>query len=122
MNAGGLVEPPLYADRFPPGAIENYLAEEWIVASNITVGSSRAPRSNFIASAEQSFLDELAEELGKDPIDFRLEMLKRAKENPVGKNNDYDPERYAGVLKLVREKAIWKGIGIRNYQDVILEV
>lgn len=122
MNAGGLVEPPLYADRFPAGAIENYLAEEWIVASNITVGSFRAPRSNFIAVAEESFLDEIAEAIGKDLIDFRLEMLKRAKENPVGKNNDYDPERYAGVLKLVREKAIWKGIGIRNYLDVILEV
>jgi hypothetical protein len=23
--------------------------------------------------------------MGKDPIDFRLELLKRAKENPVGK-------------------------------------
>ncbi|TDQ19458.1 isoquinoline 1-oxidoreductase beta subunit [Algoriphagus boseongensis] len=107
VNAGGLVEPPLYADRFPAGAVENYLAEEWTVASNITVGSFRAPRSNFIAAAEQSFLDEVAEAAGKDPIDFRLELLKKAKENPVGERNDYDPDRYAGVLELVKSKSIW---------------
>ncbi|TVP50220.1 MAG: xanthine dehydrogenase family protein molybdopterin-binding subunit [Mongoliibacter sp.] len=107
VNAGGLVEPPIYPDRFPAGAVENYWVEEWTVSSNITVGSFRAPRSNFIAAAEQSFLDEIAEEIGKDPIDFRLELLKRAKENPVGENNDYDPERYAGVLELVKAKSKW---------------
>lgn len=107
VNAGGLVEPPLYADRFPAGAVENYLAEDWTVPSNITVGSFRAPRSNFIAAAEQSFLDEIAEEVGKDPIDFRLELLKKAKENPVGENNDYDSDRYAGVLELVKSKSNW---------------
>jgi isoquinoline 1-oxidoreductase beta subunit len=60
-----------------------------------------------MAAAEQSFLDELAEVMGKDPIDFRLELLKRAKENPVGKNNDYNADRYAEVLKLVRDKSGW---------------
>jgi len=45
--------------------------------------------------------------MGKDPIDFRLELLKRAKENPVGKSNEYDADRYAGVLKLVKEKSGW---------------
>jgi isoquinoline 1-oxidoreductase subunit beta len=107
LNAGGLVEPPTYPNRFPAGAIDNYLAEEWIVPSNITVGSFRAPRSNFIAAAEQSFLDEVAEAMGKDPIDFRLELLEKARQNPVGENNDYDPDRYAGVLKLVKEKSNW---------------
>lgn len=107
VNAGGLVEPPSYPDRFPAGAIENYLAEEWTVASNITVGSFRAPRSNFIAAAEQSFLDEIAEAVGKDPIDFRLALLEKAKQNPVGENNDYDPDRYAGVLQLLKEKSNW---------------
>lgn len=105
--AGGIPESPLAANRFPAGAIDNYLAEEWSLDSNITVGAFRAPRSNFIAGAEQSFLDELAEEIGKDPIDFRLELLERAKTDPVGENNDYEAERYAGVLKLVRETSNW---------------
>ena len=33
--------------------------------------------------------------------------MSEQKNNPVGKDNDYDPERYAGVLKLVREKSNW---------------
>ncbi|MEX2594947.1 MAG: molybdopterin cofactor-binding domain-containing protein [Anditalea sp.] len=107
VKAGGIPETPIAPNRFPAGAVDNYRAEGWEIESNITIGAFRAPRSNFIAGAEQSFLDELAEEMGKDPIDFRLELLDRAKKNPVGNNNDYDPERYAGVLELVREKSGW---------------
>jgi isoquinoline 1-oxidoreductase subunit beta len=107
VKAGGIPETPIHPDRFPAGAIDNYLAEGWEIESNITIGAFRAPRSNFIAGAEQSFLDELAEEMGKDPIAFRLELLNRARSNPVGKNNDYDAARYAGVLELVREKSAW---------------
>ena len=107
VNAGGIPESPLYPDRFPAGAVDNYLAEDWTFESNITVGSFRAPRSNFMAAVEQSFLDEVAELAGKDPIEFRLELLERAAKDPVGEGNDYDPERYAGVLKLVREKSNW---------------
>lgn len=107
VKAGGIPESPLHANRFPAGALDNYLAESWEIPSNITIGAFRAPRSNFIAAAEQSFLDELAEEMGKDPIEFRLELLKRAETNPVGERNDYDAKRYAGVLELVREKSNW---------------
>lgn len=107
IKAGGIPESPLFANRFPAGALDHYLAEEWAIDSNITIGAFRAPRSNFMAGAEQSFLDEVAEAAGKDPIEFRLDLLKRAKENPVGEQNDYDAERYAGVLKLVREKSGW---------------
>ena len=107
VKAGGIPENSIHPNRFPAGAIDNYLAEGWKIESNITIGAFRAPGSNFMASAEQSFMDELAEEMGKDPIEFRLELLDRAKRNPVGKNNDYDAERYAGVIKLVKEKSKW---------------
>jgi len=108
IKGGGIPENAIHADRFPAGAFDNYLAEGWQIPSNITIGAFRAPRSNFIASAEQSFLDELAELIGKDPIDYRIELLKRAKTNPVGKNNDYDADRYIGVLELVKEKSNWR--------------
>lgn len=115
IKGGGIPEHAIHANRFPAGAVDNYLAESWEIPSNITVGAFRAPRSNFNAAAEQCFLDELAEVMGKDPIDFRLELLQQAKEKPVGKNNEYDADRYAGVLKLVREKSGWNGAEHKKY-------
>jgi len=111
MKGGGIPEGPIgfSQNRFPAGAVDNYLAEEWKIDSNITIGAFRAPRSNFLGGAEQSFMDEVAELAGKDPIAFRLELFERAKKNPVGKNNDYDADRYAGVIKLVKEKSNWDG-------------
>jgi isoquinoline 1-oxidoreductase beta subunit len=107
VRAGGIPESPIAANRFPAGAVNNYLAEEWALESNVTVGAFRAPRSNFIAGAEQSFLDEVAEAMEKDPIEFRLQLLERAINDPVGENNDYVASRYAGVLELVRDKSGW---------------
>jgi isoquinoline 1-oxidoreductase beta subunit len=103
----GIHGSPLFPNRFPAGTLDNYMAENINVDSNISTGAWRAPRSNFIAGAEQSFIDEVAEAAGKDPIDFRLELFDRAINNPVGEKNDYDPVRYAGVLKLVKEKSNW---------------
>ena len=102
---------PVFANRFPAGSVDNYLAENISLDSNISTGAWRAPRSNFIAGAEQAFLDEVAEAAGKDPIAFRLELFDRAIESPVGENNDYDAERYAGVIKLARDKSGWSGTG-----------
>ena len=107
VKAGGIPESPLFADRFPAGAVDHYLAEEWSIDSNITIGAFRAPRSNFIAGVEQSFLDEVAETMGQDPIAFRLALLERARTSPVGERNDYDAARYAGVLELVRNRSGW---------------
>ena len=107
IHGTGIHESPVYENRFPAGAIPNYLVEKMSIDSNISTGAWRAPRSNFIAGAEQSFLDEVAEAAGKDPIDFRLELFDRAIKNPIGTDNDYDPQRYAGVLKLVRDKSNW---------------
>ena len=118
VKAGGIPETPLFANRFPAGAVDNYLAESWEINSNITVGAFRAPRSNFMAGVENSFLDEVAEVAGKDPIQFRLDLLLRAKDNPVGDNNDYEAERYAGVLKLVRDKSNWQNNIDGKYRGV----
>ncbi len=107
VRAGGIPESPLAANRFPAGAYDNYLAESYTVKSNVTTGAFRAPRSNFIAAAEQSFLDELAEAIGKDPVDYRLELFDRAIKDPVGDRNDYDANRYAEVIRLAKEKSNW---------------
>ncbi|MFT4568173.1 MAG: isoquinoline 1-oxidoreductase beta subunit [Saprospiraceae bacterium] len=107
VKGSGTKDSPVFANRYPAGAVDNYLAESLKQDSNISIGAWRAPRSNFIATAEQSFLDEVAEAAGKDPIDFRLELFDKALASPVGEKNDYDAERYAAVLKLVKEKSNW---------------
>lgn len=106
-RGAGYREGPTWPERFPAGAVKNYATYKIMTPSNISTGAWRAPRSHFTAGAEQAFLDEIAELAGKDPIDFRLELLQGAKQNPVGEKFDYDPDRYAGVLKLVREKCGW---------------
>jgi len=107
VRGAGVHGSPVFANRFPAGTVDNYLAEDHRLDSNISTGAWRAPRSNFMAGIEQAFLDEVAEAAGKDPIDFRLELFDRAINDPVGEKNDYDAARYAGVLKLVKEKANW---------------
>ena len=109
VRGAGTSGSPVFADRFPAGAVDHYLAENVSLDSNVTTGAWRAPRSNFIAGAEQAFLDEVARAAGKDPVDFRLELFDRAIADPVGEKNDYDPARYAGVIRLAREKADWDG-------------
>ena len=93
-------------DNFPSGAIENLLIDSADYASPITTGAWRAPVTNFLACAEQSFLDEIAVEIGKDPIEMRLELLQKAKTAPVGAIK-YDIGRMEKVIKAVAEKAAW---------------
>ena len=92
---------------FPAGGIENYKIENHGLESNITTGAWRAPITNFLAVAEQSFFSELAEAMKVDEVQLRLDILERAKDNPVG-SIDYDPAKMIGVIKLAAEKANWK--------------
>ena len=102
INVGNSTRP----DNFPSGAIDNLLIDYADHNSAITTGAWRAPVTNFLAFAEQSFLDEIAKEAGKDPVQMRLDLLKRAKEKPVGAIR-YDIERMETVIRSVAEKAQW---------------
>lgn len=102
MNAGNSTR----EHNFPSGAVENVLIESINYESSITTNAWRAPITNFLAYAEQSFLDEVALAAGKDPVDFRLELLNRAKTNPVGELG-YDVDRMIGVVKAAAEKSNW---------------
>ena len=64
-------------------------------------------KSNFTAGAEQAFLDEVAESCKQDPIEFRIELLNRVLDKPIGSNLNYEPKRFVDVLKLVRDKSGW---------------
>jgi len=102
MNSGN----PTREDNFPSGAVDNLLIDSVEHKSPITTGPWRAPITNFLAYAEQSFLDEVAEAAGKDPIQFRLELFEKAKKSPAGEIK-YDIDRMIAVTKLAAEKSNW---------------
>jgi isoquinoline 1-oxidoreductase beta subunit len=102
MFSGNVVK----QDNFPVGAVANVLMESASHDSPITWGYWRAPITNFLAYAEQAFLDEVAMTTKKDPIQFRLNLLEQAKSNPVG-NITYEPDRFIETIKMVADKAKW---------------
>jgi isoquinoline 1-oxidoreductase beta subunit len=102
INAGN----PTREHNFPSGAVDNLLIDSVEHKSPITTAPWRAPITNFLAFAEQSFLDEVAHAAGKDPVRFRLDLLDRAKQSPVGEIK-YDIDRMKAVTQLAAEKAGW---------------
>ncbi|WP_299551155.1 molybdopterin cofactor-binding domain-containing protein [Seonamhaeicola sp.] len=107
----------LIPNFFPAGAIANYQVDTANYKSNITTGAWRAPYTNFLASAEQSFFDELAEELGVDRVQLHMDLLENVKNNPEPKI-EYSPERLQGVLKLAVEKSNWGKTSGEIYQGL----
>ncbi|HEU4779482.1 MAG TPA: molybdopterin cofactor-binding domain-containing protein [Steroidobacteraceae bacterium] len=62
-------------DGFPAACVPNYLAEFVNVDFGLARGWWRAPLHTFSSFATQSFVDEVAFALKRDPLELRLEML-----------------------------------------------
>ncbi len=105
---------------FPAGAIENYQVDAAMYDSNVTTGAWRAPYTNFLAFAEQSFFDELAEMMEVDRVQLRLDLLKKV-DAEADENIQYDPKRMEEVIKVAVDKSGWgnkkEGVyqGFANY-------
>lgn len=91
---------------FPAGCIANYKVSTHSQSSNITTGAWRAPYTNFLAFAEQSFFDEIATELNIDAVQLRLDLLQNVK-NTEDKNIEYSGKRMEDTIKLAAEKGGW---------------
>jgi isoquinoline 1-oxidoreductase beta subunit len=102
INAGNSTR----EDNFPSGAVDNLLIDSIEHKSPITTGAWRAPITNFLAFAEQAFLDEVAFAAKVDPVKFRLDLLDRAKQAPVGAIK-YDIDRMKAVIQLAADKSGW---------------
>ena len=114
----------LGATEFPARYIDNYVLDSSVMPLGVPTGFLRAPTSNGVAFVVQSFIDELAHAAGKDPLQFRYDLISNYKADapaapsgPPGSTTpgggrqgggpQFDHDRMRGVLELVAEKSGW---------------
>ncbi len=103
----------LEPDIFPGGFVPNLQFGQSVMKSGIPTGYLRDPVYNGMAFAFESFIDELAVAAGRDPLEFRLDLLGPPRVFPAPppflgmKIPGFDTGRARGVLQLVAEKSGW---------------
>jgi isoquinoline 1-oxidoreductase beta subunit len=100
----------LSPDELPARFLPNYRLDQSIISTIVPTGPMRAPGSNGLAFVMQSFIDELAHAAGRDPVEFRLELLGADRVVPPSEGQrspPYDTARMKGVVKFAAEKAGW---------------
>ncbi len=112
-NSGDLTDA-----EFPARITPNLLYERSLIPFGVPTGPLRAPQSNALAYAFESFLDELSHAAGKDPLQFRLDLLGAPRElpkppgpSPFGPMPQYHTGRMRGVLEKVAQMSGWSGRG-----------
>jgi len=105
----------LIPNFFPAGCIPNYKVSTSSFKSDMTTGAWRAPYTNFLAYAEQSFFAELAEELGKDHPQLLIELLQKVK-GTTDERIQYSGQRMEDTIKLAVAKSNWGKTGSGTYQ------
>jgi isoquinoline 1-oxidoreductase beta subunit len=99
----------LYRDDIPAACVPNFRLAHTNIQSAIPAGAWRATLHSSNAFAVQGFLDEMAHLAGRDPLEFRLELLGEDRDlryrdhgGPV-----LSTARLKGVLRLAAERAGW---------------
>ncbi|MEA3188812.1 MAG: isoquinoline 1-oxidoreductase subunit beta, partial [Chthoniobacter sp.] len=97
-------------EEFPSAFVPNFRIGSSIISSNTPMGAWRAPGANANAWVFISFIDELANAAGRDPLEFGLDLLGEAREVSAGgrRGRAFETGRMKSAMSLAAEKAGWK--------------
>ena len=105
--------------HYPAGLVPNFRFRQSIIECNVPTGPWRSPGHSAYCFPYQSFFDEVALAGGRDPLEFRLDLLSKSYGKPP-----LDLDRTTATLRLAAEKAGWgrdpgpnRGLGIAFHFD-----
>jgi isoquinoline 1-oxidoreductase beta subunit len=109
----------LSAKHYPAGLVQNFRLRQSVIETHVPTGPWRSPGHSAYCFAYQSFFDEVAAAAGRDPLEFRLDLLSQSFGKPP-----LDTARSSGTLRVAAEKSGWgrdmeenRGLGIAFHFD-----
>jgi len=110
------------ASEFPAPLLSNVQMTQTMLPLSTPCGPWRAPRSNALAFAVQSFVHEMAVAAGRDHLEFLLEIMGAPRWLEPATQRALNTGRAAAVIRLAAEKAGWgkklpsgRGMGLAFY-------
>ena len=116
--------------HYPAGLVPNFRLRQSMIETHVPTGWWRNPGHAAFCFAYQGFFDEVAQAGGRDPLEFRLDLLSKSFGDPP-----LDLERTRATLQMAAEKAGWgrdpgpgRGLGLafhfshRGYVSHVAEV